>query len=421
MHRQLHAPLCQRLALARRADAHADRAAHGGARHGNVDPSHALGVGATLPRQLTTIGKLGVQLDLVALTGRHGAVFPVDQREPPRQPAHALGRTPGQPRRVVGLGRPDDEQGERHHQHGDEGQRVQEDPAHVEPGASQRRSAASSAEAETTARAPRLFQVPDVPGGSGLTGRRFFSCRGRLLLGSAPERHGGTHPSKKKKTTKRERKERRFEPQQTHTSWAAVAAGALGAAGLGAGVYAQWISDPAHTYAPYIVTSGALVLAGALWFGDSGAVPVRVGDAGIAIEKGKELVRLPWCDIERVSVDKGQLVVRGEDLTLTIPLGAHRAAVAWVLSEGVRRVPEVMDVKGSVVDTLPKPAEGDGEVLTIDAIQVAGRECAASGETIAFERDARLCPTCGQVYHKEHVPKRCVTCGESLPGRALRA
>ncbi len=225
----------------------------------------------------------------------------------------------------------------------------------------------------------------------------------------------------KKKAPRRERRERRFSPQQTHTSWVAVAAGALGAGGLGAGVYAQWISDPPHHYAPYIVTAGALVLAGALWFGDTGAVPVRVGDAGIAIEKGKELVRLPWCDITRISVDKGQLVVRGEDLTLTIPLGAHRTAIAWVLMEGVRRVPDAMDVKGNVVDTLPKPDESDGELLSVEGLQVAGRECAASGETIAFERDARLCPTCGQVYHKDHVPKRCVTCDEALGSQAIRA
>lgn len=225
----------------------------------------------------------------------------------------------------------------------------------------------------------------------------------------------------RKKAPRRERREHRFTPGQTHTSWAAVAAGALGAGGLGAGVYANWISDPPHSYAPYVVTAGALVLAGALWFGDSGAVPVRVGDAGIAIEKGKELVRLPWCDIERVSVEKGQLVARGQELTLTIPIKAHRKAVAWVLKEGVRRVPEAMDVKSDVVDTLPKPEEGDGEVLTIEGIQVAGRECAASGETISFERDARLCPTCGQVYQKSHVPKRCVTCGSELGARAIRA
>lgn len=225
---------------------------------------------------------------------------------------------------------------------------------------------------------------------------------------------------KKQKGARRERRERRFTPEQTHTSWASVGAGALGAIGLGAGVYAQWISDPAHSFAPYIVTGGALVLAGALWFGDTGAVPVRVGDAGIAIEKGKELVRLGWCDMGRVSIEKGQLIAQSDDLTLTIPIGAHRTAVAWILKEGVRRVPEAIDVKNSVVDTLPRPQEGDGEVLTIEGIQVAGRECAASGETISFERDARLCPNCGQVYHKDHVPKRCATCEGDLIGHAVR-
>lgn len=230
-----------------------------------------------------------------------------------------------------------------------------------------------------------------------------------------------TKKKSKKNAARRERKERRFLPRQTHTSWAAVAAGAVGAIGLGAGVYAQWISDPPHHFAPYIVTGGALVLAGALWFGDTGAVPVRVGDAGIAIEKGKELVRLPWCDIQRISVEKGQLIARGEDVTLTMPVAAHRTAVAWVLKEGVRRVPDTIDVKSSVVDTLPKPLPDDGDVLPVEGVQVAGRECAASGETIAFEADARLCPTCGQVYHKAHVPKNCATCGETLGSQAIRA
>lgn len=234
------------------------------------------------------------------------------------------------------------------------------------------------------------------------------------------ERTSTKQQKKKKKSHKHQRRERRFRPQQTHTSVVSAAAGMLGAIALGAGVYAEWISDPAHSFAPYVVTAGAVVLGAALWFGDRGMVPVRVGDAGIAVEKGNELVRLAWCDIQRIHVERGQLIAQGDELSLNIPLGAQPLAVSWILAEAARRMPDVVDVKGSVVDDLPEPKEGDGEPRVIDSAQVAGRQCASSGEVIAFERDARLCPSCGQVYHKAHVPKKCVTCGADV-GESARS
>jgi hypothetical protein len=223
------------------------------------------------------------------------------------------------------------------------------------------------------------------------------------------------------KTPKRERKERRFTPSQTQTSRLALYGGMLGALILGAGVYAQWVREVPYEWAPYVVALGALSLGLALWFSDAGAVPVRVGDAGIAVEKGPEISRLIWCDIQRIVVERGNLVARGDDLTLTIPLSAHPVAAAWILSEGVRRVPETLDVKQSELSGLPKPRDNDGELLVIDTLQVAGRQCAASKKTISFERDARLCPNCGQVYHKDHVPKACVTCQAPIAKSAQRA
>ena len=223
------------------------------------------------------------------------------------------------------------------------------------------------------------------------------------------------------KTTKRERKERRFEPSRTQTSRLALFGGMAGSLALGAGVYAQWVRETPLDFAPYIVAVGAIVLGLALWFSDAGAVPVRVGDGGIAIEKGSEITRLIWCDIKRIVVERGNLVARGDELTLTIPVSAHPVAVSWILSEGVRRVPESMDVKRSELNNLPEPRDKDGEVLTIDALQVAGRQCAASKKAIAFERDARLCPNCGQVYHKDNVPKTCVTCHADMASRTQRA
>ena len=230
---------------------------------------------------------------------------------------------------------------------------------------------------------------------------------------------------KRRKKARRKRKERRFEPSTTRTSTASAIGGMAGAALLGVGVYGQWLRDqwtgagPVE-HAHWMVAGGAVVLAGALWFADAGAHPVRVGDAGIAIERGSEIVRLAWCDMERIRIEGGQLIARGEQ-TLTIPVHAHATAIAWILKECVKRVPDVLDVREADRKTLPEPKPDDGEEMIIDAVQVAGRHCAASDKPIAFERDARLCPRCAQVYHQSHVPSECVTCDATLTGRAVAA
>lgn len=224
---------------------------------------------------------------------------------------------------------------------------------------------------------------------------------------------------KKQAQAKRVRKERRFLPEPTYASRASIGGGMLGALILGAGVYSQWLSDDPRAIAPYLFGVGALSLGAALWFGDAGALPVRVGDAGIGIEKGNELVRLVWCDIERVFTERAELVAKGKELTLRIPIAAHRAAVAWILSEGTKRVPAVMDVKRQSLVDLPDPKDGDGELVVIEGLQIAGRHCAVSDKPISFERDARLCPSCGQVYLKEHVPAKCVTCEAPLGAKAV--
>jgi len=223
---------------------------------------------------------------------------------------------------------------------------------------------------------------------------------------------------KKKKVVKRERKERRFEAQQTRSSTLSVVAGMVGALALGAGVYAQWIRDPALPYGQYMVAGGALVLGIALWFGDTSGEPIRVGDAGVATEKGSDLIRLAWCDMERIYIERGKLVLAGSELTLEIPLASHGKAAAWILKAAVERVPEAMDVKNSQADALPNPTDEDGEFVLIENVQVVGRHCAVSDKAISFERDARLCPVCAQVYHRLHVPKKCVTCGEDISSSA---
>jgi hypothetical protein len=66
---------------------------------------------------------------------------------------------------------------------------------------------------------------------------------------------------------------------------------------------------------------------------------------------------------------------------------------------------------------LPEPHDDAGELLTLDALQIVGKRCAASGTVIAFEPDARVCPRCERVYHKDHVPPTC-DCGAPLQGAA---
>jgi hypothetical protein len=225
--------------------------------------------------------------------------------------------------------------------------------------------------------------------------------------------------TKKKKKAKRERKERRFSPEQTYSSGAAVAAGMLGALAAGAGVWGQWISETPPSYAPYLFGGGAFALGAALWFGDAGAVPVRIGDAGVALERGTELSRIAWCDLKTVEVVGTQLFLRGEGTTFSLPVAAHPKAVAWILAEGTKRVPEVMNVKSSQLTGLPEPKDLDGELVLLEGVQVAGKHCAASEKPIAFERDARLCPNCAEVYLKDHVPKKCVTCEHDLGNAAI--
>jgi hypothetical protein len=226
---------------------------------------------------------------------------------------------------------------------------------------------------------------------------------------------------KKTKKKKRERKERRYKGEQTYASKVAVGVGMLGGRALGGGVYSQWLCDQARGVAPYMALGGAAVLAGALIFGDLGTDPVRVGDGGVAIEKGGEVLRILWCDLEQVSAENGKLVLKGNDQTLVIPMAGQPQAVAKILAEGTRRVPDAMNVKRSALAGLPEPSDHDGEVLTMETLQVAGRHCAASDRPISFERDARLCPQCCQVYLRDEVPKKCVTCDAELGERAVRA
>jgi hypothetical protein len=224
---------------------------------------------------------------------------------------------------------------------------------------------------------------------------------------------------RKKKRGKRERKERRFAGNQNAAAPIAVGAGMLGGLALGAGVYAQWVSENSPSYAPFILAGGAFTLGASMFFGDAQAETLRVGDVGVALEKKGELLRFLWCDITRVAMEGQKLVLTSNSANISVPVRNQKAAVAWILAEGTRRIPDVMDVKRDAIAGLPEPSDKDGELVAVEGFQVTGRHCAKSGKPIAFERDARLCPQCAQVYHHTSVPKRCMTCQAELGEKAL--
>ncbi len=181
----------------------------------------------------------------------------------------------------------------------------------------------------------------------------------------------------------------------------------------GAGVYGQWVADPSIEYAGWLLVGGLACYGVAYWLGTSNVVPVRVGDAGVALESG-ELQRVLWCDLQRLSVVGSQLMVKSAEFTLAIPIGPQSKAVARIVAEATKRVPDVVAIKREVMDALPKPSSDDGESVPVDGFPVVGRECAASDEPITFERDARICPNCSQVYLKTKVPAKCASCERPL-------
>src|SRR5438132_5978547 len=117
--------------------------------------------------------------------------------------------------------------------------------------------------------------------------------------------------SKKGKSAKKERRERRFLPRSTTNPLLVRIAGGVGAATLGAGAWAQLgrlvvakSTVPAEPlpYAPWIIAAGAVILGGAIWFGTSGDPALHVGDAGIGVEKGS-MRRMAWHQVESVTYE----------------------------------------------------------------------------------------------------------------------
>jgi hypothetical protein len=194
----------------------------------------------------------------------------------------------------------------------------------------------------------------------------------------------------------------------------------IGSVLLGAGVYGQWLRSmvrpeitEAHPYAGYLLLAGALVCGGIALFGPRAVKPVRVGDAGVGLEKdGGEVERLEWRDVTRILLGGDMVTFQGLGTVVAIPIKQHPEAAARAIAEAKRRIPKKLE--DADTSALPKPDDDEGEVTPLEKPQLAGARCKASDELIAFEKDARLCGRCGEVYHKDHVPEQCLTCEARL-------
>jgi hypothetical protein len=229
---------------------------------------------------------------------------------------------------------------------------------------------------------------------------------------------------KQKEKAKKARLERRFEPRATANKWVVYACGVVGATAMGMGTWGQFgpalsgtDADP-FKYAPWVLAGGAILVGIAIWFGTSGEPSLRVGDAGVGVEKG-DVRRIAWYAVEKVELDGGSVKVTGKDelgrdLVIRARIVSHPQAAAWIVREARARIGKVVSIPEEASE-VPAASEEAGEVLTVEPVQVVGKHCAESGKVIAYEPDARICARCDRVYHKEHVPVTCA-CGNSLAG-----
>jgi hypothetical protein len=213
------------------------------------------------------------------------------------------------------------------------------------------------------------------------------------------------------------REERRYEPKSSTASHLALAALWFGAGLAGAGVFGQFLRAEDKgplAWAGYLIAAGAALVLGALLFGPKAVRPIRVGDAGVALEKdGGELERIGWNEVSGVLLTSDMLTFQAAGRALAIPRAEHHDAAARALAEARARIPQKLE--GLDTAGLEGPADDTaGEVLALEPPQVAGLRCKASGKLVSFEKDARLCGYCGELYHKDAVPQRCATCDAKL-------
>jgi hypothetical protein len=230
---------------------------------------------------------------------------------------------------------------------------------------------------------------------------------------------------KDKRRAPARRQERRFFSHTSTNPKLVYGLVGLSALALGAGAWAYFYAqsfafDEAQKSLPsYLVAGGALLLGITIWLATNAEPTVRVGDPGLAVEKG-ELRRMPWWSISKITFEPGALAIivagadeLGVDWKLKLPIRSHPEAVGWLVKEALDRIPRRVDIDDSTLEKLPSAAEQAGQKLELEPLQVVGKRCAATDKIISYEPDARVCPRCERVYLRTSVPKKC-KCGNSL-------
>ena len=210
------------------------------------------------------------------------------------------------------------------------------------------------------------------------------------------------------------RQERRFLPSRSALGIVALVAGGIGAALLGAGVYAHFIRETPLPFGSYLVGAGALLLAAVILVSPDPPRPLLIGDGGVGFEQDEGPARLLWCDVSRVALEGSAVVIQGRDTKLSVPWSLYPEAAGVVIREAEDRIPARVAVTSEERGDVPPAVPEAGEQRALEDPQVAGRRCRKSDRVISYEPDARLCLRCGEVYHKDSVPERCLTCEGDL-------
>ena len=239
---------------------------------------------------------------------------------------------------------------------------------------------------------------------------------------------------KKKSGPKRERRERRFAASGGVDAGIVRLMFAVGAMLLGAGAFGQFVRPnlspvdadgtalpalPPLPYAYGLLAAGALVTGVALWIGSSGGAAMRVGDGGVALEKG-EILRLAWYSIKELTWDRAARAVHllgtdemGAPVDWTFAEKNYGDGVGYILKEARARIPQLVDVDTETADEVDSISADAGELLQLEPLQVVGKRCAQCDGVVAYEPEGRVCPQCERVYHKAHVPEHCA-CGANI-------